>query len=74
MRLKIPYTVILVLLGVGTTVTLTVLSLNGGPMQEPALAFISQIQKHMAEPDITLATELNQSSNQSKPPLQKQTS
>ena len=44
LRLKIPYTVILVLLGVGTTVTLTVLSLNGGPMQEPALAFISQIQ------------------------------
>jgi len=44
MRLKIPYTVILVLFGVGTTVTLTLLALNGGPLQEYALALISQIQ------------------------------
>lgn len=44
MRLKIPYTVILVLLGVMTTATLTMLSVGGGPFHENASALITQIQ------------------------------
>jgi CPA1 family monovalent cation:H+ antiporter len=44
MRLKIPYTVILVLFGVFTTAALTLFSLNAGPFQEHAQALISEIQ------------------------------
>lgn len=45
MKLKIPYTVILVLLGVTTTATLTLFSLSGGgPLQQHAQLLIDQIQ------------------------------
>ena len=44
MKLKIPYTVILVLLGVTTTATLTLLSLASGPLQQHAQALITGIQ------------------------------
>ncbi|HEY9760076.1 MAG TPA: sodium:proton antiporter [Oculatellaceae cyanobacterium] len=44
MRLKIPYTLILVLLGVMTTATLTMLSVGGGPFQQQASGLIKQIQ------------------------------
>lgn len=43
MKLKIPYTVILVLLGVTTTATLTLFSLGGGPFQQHAQLLIEQI-------------------------------
>jgi len=49
MKLKIPYTVILVLLGVTTTATLTLLSLGGGPFQQYAQALITQIQSTYSE-------------------------
>lgn len=44
MRLKTPYTVILVLLGITTTATLTMLALSGGPLQPIATALKTQIQ------------------------------
>ncbi len=44
MKLKIPYTVILVLLGITTTATLTLFSLGGGPLQQHAQLLIDQIQ------------------------------
>ncbi len=44
LRLKVPYTVVLVLLGVSTTATLTLLSLYGGPLQSHAEALITYIQ------------------------------
>jgi CPA1 family monovalent cation:H+ antiporter len=43
MKLKIPYTVILVLLGVTTTATLTLFSMDGGPLQQHAQVLIDQI-------------------------------
>lgn len=49
MKLKIPYTVILVLLGVTTTATLTLLSLASGPLQQHAQALITGIQNTYSE-------------------------
>ena len=44
MRLKVPYTVILVLIGSITIATLTILSIQGGLLQGPAQALIDEIQ------------------------------
>jgi CPA1 family monovalent cation:H+ antiporter len=51
MRLKIPYTVILVLMGITATASLALLSLEGGPLQEYAQALIDQI--HIAYLQLT---------------------
>ena len=44
LRLKIPYTLILVLIGASSTVTLTALSLGGGSLQTGAENMITHIR------------------------------